>query len=137
MRRTVTGFLVLLFLAMAMLVSGKPAFSGTYSITGTNPGVGPYKGTLTITPRGEVFDVAWNIAGLQYVGVGVVQNETLAVTYSGATDRSWSGVIAYRQKTDGVLEGRWRCSAARAGRGPRPRHGSSPVVTGRNASIAS
>lgn len=114
MRRSVIGILVLLFAMTAVLVSGKPAFSGTYGITGTNPGVGPYKGTLTIAPRGEVFDVHWVIGGVQYVGVGVVVNETLAVTYSGAADRSWSGVMAYRQRADGALEGRWTLLGGKA-----------------------
>ena len=107
MRRAFYLFLTLSFVMAAVLVSGKPAFSGTYGITGTNPGAGPYKGTLTIAPRGDVFDVHWTIGGIQYVGVGVVVNDTLAVTYSGAADRSWSGVMAYRQRTDGALEGRW------------------------------
>ena len=98
--------------AVALMVSGflayaKPAFSGSYAITGTNPGVGSYKGTLTIAPRGDVYDINWIVGGVQYVGVGVVVNDTLAVTYSGAADRSWSGVMGYRVKADGSLEGRW------------------------------
>jgi hypothetical protein len=107
MPRRVLGILVLTFVMATFLVSAKPAFSGTYGVTGSNPGVGSYKGTLTIVPRGDVFDVHWTVSGVQYVGVGVVVNETLAVTYSGATDRSWSGVMAYRQRADGALEGRW------------------------------
>ena len=114
MRRAFYSLLILSIVLTAVLASGKPAFSGTYAITGTNPGVGPYKGTLTIAPRGDVFDVHWSIAGLQYVGVGVVVNDTLAVTYSGATDRSWSGVMAYRQRTDGALEGRWALLGGKA-----------------------
>jgi hypothetical protein len=120
MRRIVVGSLFLVLLAV--VVSGKPAFSGTYAITGSNPGVGPYKGTLTIAPRGDVYDVHWSIAGQQYVGVGVVVNDTLAVTYSGATDRSWSGVIAYRQRADGALEGRWTLL------GGKPKTGSETAV---------
>ena len=107
MRRAFVGILVLSVVMIAALVSGKPAFSGTYAVTGTNPGAGPYKGTLTIAPRGDVYDVHWIVAGVQYVGVGVVVNDTLAVTYSEATNRTWSGVMAYRQRADGALEGRW------------------------------
>jgi hypothetical protein len=122
MRRVVLGSLFLMVLAVAMVVSAKPAFSGTYSVSGTNPGVGPYKGTLTIAPRGDVYDVHWTIAGVQYVGVGVVVNDTLAVTYSGATDRSWAGVIAYRQRTEGTLEGKWTLL------GGKPKVGSETAV---------
>ena len=107
MRRAFVGILILAIVLVAAVVSVKPAFSGTYAVTGTNPGAGPYKGTLTIAPRGDVYDVHWIVGAAQYLGVGVVVNDTLAVTYSGAADRSWSGVIAYRQRADGALEGRW------------------------------
>jgi hypothetical protein len=122
MRRALYLFLTLSFVMTAVAVSGKPAFSGTYGITGKIPGAATYKGTLTIAPRGEVFDVHWTIGGLQYVGVGVVVNDTLAVTYSGATDKSWSGVIAYRQRADGALEGRWTLL------GGKPQTGSETAV---------
>ena len=97
---------LLILVAVSLPLGAKTAFSGTYSINGNNPGVGPYKGTLTITARGEVYDVYWAIGNLQYSGVGLVVNDTLSVAYSGA-DRSWLGVIAYRARPDGSLEGRW------------------------------
>lgn len=116
MRLRVLGALVLLALALTLAapLAGKPAFSGTYAVNGVNPGVGAYKGTLTIAPRGDVFDVHWTIGGVQYVGVGVVVNDTLAITYSGAKDRSWSGVMGYRQRADGALEGRWTLLGGKA-----------------------
>ena len=104
---------ILVLLVVVLLVSlnpvpasAKAAFSGTYAINGMNPGVGAYKGTLTIVARGEMYDVHWAIGNLQYTGIGIVVNDTLSVAYTGA-DRSWMGVIAYRQKADGALEGRW------------------------------
>ena len=106
MRKSKLVVLVLLVLAFALPLHAKVAFSGTYTINGTNPGVGPYKGTLTITARGDVYDVYWAIGKLQYSGVGVVVNDTLSVAYS-AGDRTWLGVIAYRQRADGSLEGKW------------------------------
>ena len=87
-------------------VQAKAAFSGTYAITGNNPGVGPYTGTLTITARGDVYDVYWTIANTHYSGVGVVVNDTLSVAYSAA-DHSWLGVMAYRTLPNGRLEGKW------------------------------
>ena len=105
--RRILVVLWLVSLVTVFVASAKPAFSGTYSVNGSNPGVGAYKGTLTIAPRGDIYDVHWTIAGVQYVGVGVVVNDTLAISYSGAADRSWNGVMAYRQRQDGSLEGRW------------------------------
>ena len=106
MRKSNLVVLVLLVIAVSLPLQAKVAFSGTYSINGSNPGVGPYKGTLTITARGDVYDVYWAIGKLQYSGVGVVVNDTLSVAYSDAS-RGWIGVIAYRQRADGSLEGKW------------------------------
>ena len=106
MRKSILIVLGLLVLAAAAPLSAKTAFSGTYTINGNNPGVGPYSGTLTITASGDVYNVYWAIGNLQYSGVGLVVNDTLAVAYSGA-DRSWLGVIAYRARPDGSLEGKW------------------------------
>jgi hypothetical protein len=112
MRRITFASLLLL---LALSLSAKTGFSGTYTVNGTNPGVGPYKGTLTITPRGEVYDVYWAIGNQQYGGVGIVTNDVLSVGYTGG-DRSWLGVIAYKQNASGNLEGRW----AVAGRQGKP-----------------
>ncbi|HYM60448.1 MAG TPA: hypothetical protein VEZ11_06100 [Thermoanaerobaculia bacterium] len=118
MRRLVTGLVVFLLAFTLLGAPGRSAFSGTYTVNGTSAAGAAYQGVLTIAPRGEIYDVHWAIGNVQYVGVGVVINETLAVTYSGATDRSWSGVIAYRQRGDGSLEGRTAIlgGAATAGR---------------------
>jgi hypothetical protein len=106
MRRLVIAFFAVALLFAGLSMQGKTGFSGTYSINGTNPGVGAYKGTLTITPRGDVYDVRWIIAKAQYTGVGIVVNDTLSVSYTGG-DRSWLGIAAYRQRPDGTLDGRW------------------------------
>jgi hypothetical protein len=106
MRRLVIVLFAATVLFAGLSMQGKTGFSGTYSVSGTNPGVGAYKGTLTITPRGDVYDVHWWIAKEQYTGVGIVVNDTLSVAYTGG-DRSWIGVAAYRQRADGSLDGRW------------------------------
>lgn len=106
MRRGTLAALALLMVVASIPADAKTVFSGTYAVSGSNPGVGPYKGTLMIVPRGDVYDVAWQIGNLTYAGVGVVVNDTLAVAYTGA-DRSWMGVIAYRARADGSLEGKW------------------------------
>jgi hypothetical protein len=106
MRKSRLVVLALLVLVAVAPLGAKTAFSGTYTINGNNPGVGPYSGTLTITASGEVYNVYWAIGNLQYAGVGLVVNDTLSVAYSAA-DRSWLGVIAYRARPDGSLEGKW------------------------------
>ena len=106
MRRVVIVFFAAALLFAGLSMQGKTGFSGTYSVNGTNPGVGAYTGKLTITPRGDVYDVSWWIAKEHYTGVGIVVNDTLSVSYTGG-DRSWIGVAAYRQRSDGTLDGRW------------------------------
>src|SRR5213082_961388 len=106
MRRVAIVFLVVVLLGASLSMQARPGWSGTYSVNGTNPGVGAYTGRLTITPRGDVYDVSWWIAKEHYTGVGIVVNDTLSVAYTGG-DHSWFGVASYRQRSDGSLDGRW------------------------------
>jgi hypothetical protein len=106
MRKSRPVVFVLLVLALTIPMYAKAAWTGTYSVNGSNPGVGPYKGTLTITARGDAYDVYWAIGNLQYAGVGIAAGDTLSVAYSDGS-KSWIGVIAYRQRADGSLDGKW------------------------------
>ena len=106
MRRLAIVFFAAVVLCAGFSMQGRTGFSGTYSVSGTNPGVGAYTGKLTITPRGDVYDVSWWIAKEHYTGVGIVVNDKLSVAYTGG-DRSWIGVASYRQRSDGSLDGRW------------------------------
>ena len=94
-----------LLLVVALPLSAKTAFSGVYSIKGTNPGVGAYTGTLTISPRGEIYDVLWVVGNMKYGGVGVVNGDTLSVAYAPA-DYKFMGVVSYVARPNG-LEGKW------------------------------
>jgi len=94
-----------LLLVCAISLQAKTAFSGTYSIKGVNPAVGAYAGTLTISPRGDVYDVVWVIGSARYGGVGVVTGDTLSVAYAAA-DHSFMGVMAYTPRGNG-LDGKW------------------------------
>jgi hypothetical protein len=96
--------LLALLVFASLPLGAKSGFSGVYAIKGTNPGVGAYSGTLTISPRGDIYDVHWAIGNLQYAGIGLVTGDTLAVAYSNGT---YTGVIAYRSRADGTLDGKW------------------------------
>lgn len=103
--RKLTFVLGCLLLVFALSLLAKPAFSGTYSIKGVNPGVGAYTGTLTISPRGDIYDVQWVIGAVRYGGVGVVNGDTLSVAYAPA-DHSFMGVVSYTARPNG-LDGKW------------------------------
>jgi hypothetical protein len=81
--------------------------AGTYSATGTNPdGKGEYKADLAITKQGEVFQFSWASAGRAYNGVGVVNGDHAAVSYTDGTDGKGCGVVLYQIKEDGTLQGK-------------------------------
>jgi hypothetical protein len=94
-----------LLLVLALPLSAKSAFSGVYSIKGTSPGAGGYSGTLTISPRGDIYDVQWAIGAVKYGGVGVVNGDTLSVAYAPA-DYKFMGVMSYTAGPNG-LNGKW------------------------------
>ena len=80
--------------------------AGKYNITGTNPDGAPYKGTLDIIAHGNVYQFRWN-AGSQYDGVGVVNGEVVAVSYTTGENGEGCGVIDYVIENDGALDGKW------------------------------
>jgi|GEM_PF-4730106 len=76
----------------------------TYALTGTNPDDAPYDGTLTIEPHGAVYHLSWQIGDTVFAGVGLLQDDTLAV---GWDQRQPCGVITYQVLPDGSLTGLW------------------------------
>ncbi|HKO98668.1 MAG TPA: hypothetical protein VJU86_16840 [Pyrinomonadaceae bacterium] len=80
--------------------------AGSYNATGTNPNGSPYRGTLEVIKRGEVFQFRWT-AGQQYDGVGVQSGDVVAVAFTEGNDGKGCGVVSYRIMNDGELDGRW------------------------------
>ena len=83
-----------------------PDIAGKYDITGTNPDGAPYKGTLEVIMRGDVYQFRWN-AGSQYDGVGVQNGNIVAAAYTTGTDGKGCGVVDYDIRGDGALDGKW------------------------------
>ena len=106
MRKPVLVACSLIIVLAALPLAAKSGFSGTYAVIGTNPGAAGYTGTLVISPRGDIYDVLWTIGSAKYAGVGVTANDTLSVAYSDGSGK-WMGVVAYHQRPDGTLDGRW------------------------------
>jgi hypothetical protein len=76
-------------------------------VTGINPdGKGRYEGTLTLRPRGQVYEAQWSVGGGGFEGVGVVVGGNLSVGY-WASDKSWTGVVVYKVGADNSLSGVW------------------------------
>lgn len=80
--------------------------AGEYAVTGTNEDGSPYKGTLEVIKRGNVYQFRWN-AGKQYDGVGVPNGNVVAVAFTGGSNGKGCGVVSYQILADGTLDGVW------------------------------
>jgi len=83
-----------------------PDIAGKYNVTGSNPTGTVYKGTLEVIKRGDVYQFRWN-AGEQYDGVGVANNNIVAVAFASGANGKGCGVIDYVIEGDGKLVGKW------------------------------
>src|SRR5215471_11772288 len=83
-----------------------PDIAGNYNITGTNPDGGQYKGTLEVIMRGDVYQFRWN-AGTQYDGIGIQNENIVAVAFANGADGKGCGVVDYDIRSDGSLKGKW------------------------------
>jgi len=83
-----------------------PDIAGKYDVTGSNPEGGNYKGTLEVIARGDVYQFRWN-AGSQYEGVGVQNENIIAVAFANGADGKGCGVVDYDIAGDGSLNGKW------------------------------
>ena len=81
--------------------------AGNYSVTGKNvDGAGDYVGSLTITPRDDVYQFSWSSGGRTYDGVGVQTGDIVAVSFTEGQNGKGCGVVLYRIGADGSLDGK-------------------------------
>ena len=83
-----------------------PDIDGKYNVVGSNPNGAPYKGTLEVITRGDVYQFRWN-AGTQYDGVGVQNGKIVAVAFANGANGKGCGVVDYDIANDGSLNGKW------------------------------
>ncbi len=86
--------------------AAKVNIGGEYDATGTNPDGGTtYKASLLVTPRDDVYQFSWVSGGSKYDGVGVMTDNTVAVSYTSGSDGKGCGVVLYKIGADGTLDG--------------------------------
>jgi hypothetical protein len=83
-----------------------PEIAGKYSIAGTNPDGGGYKGDLEVIRHGDVYQFRWS-AGNQSDGVGIINGGVVAVAFASGANGKGCGVVDYAIKSDGTLDGKW------------------------------
>ena len=82
-----------------------PDIAGEYKCEGTGSAGGTYSGTVQIAKKGETYEISWTLnSGETYKGLGILQGDVLAVTFSGGNG---SGVVAYKVDKGGKLSGKW------------------------------
>lgn len=77
--------------------------TGRYALEGANPDNSTYGGSVSITPRGEVYDVVWRVAGAVFTGIGLFDGQTFSVAYYG----TFQGIASLREVSPGVWSGGW------------------------------
>ena len=80
--------------------------AGEYTVAGTNPNGGAYKGALEVIKHGDVYQFRWN-AGNQYDGIGIPNGGVVAVAFTGGATGKGCGVVSYQILGDGTLDGVW------------------------------
>ena len=81
----------------------KPDLSGVYLCEGTNPDGNPYRGIVQIAAVDDTYLVKWSLADdVEVLGVGILQNGLLAVSYFGGTP----AVVVYRIDAERLI-GQW------------------------------
>ena len=81
--------------------------SGDYDATGTNPNGGsPYKAALLVTPHDQVYQFSWTSGKTSYDGVGVMTDNSVAVSFTEGGNGKGCGVVLYKITKDGTLDGK-------------------------------
>jgi hypothetical protein len=65
---------------------------GTYGCEGTQPHGAVYRGRVDIARREDSYQVLWTLGDRQYVGIGIANQDMLAVSYFGEVP----GIVLYR-----------------------------------------
>lgn len=80
--------------------------SGKYRIEGRNAtGSGTYTGEVQIVRTGEAYQLRWLLQQGGMIGMGVVLDKILSVTFQGRNGPA--GIAAFRINGDGSLAGIW------------------------------
>ncbi len=107
----------------AIMLAVSPALAdpqGTYAVKGLNPSDGStYEGTVTVERTGTTYSVSWDIAGKQFIGVGIgaaptdtgilvgdadTRDNALSVGY---TSDGTYGQVFVAEQPDGTWKGVW------------------------------
>jgi hypothetical protein len=88
----------------AAAIAQNADLSGTYRCEGTSPAGNPYRSIVEISKEDQTYVVKWRSRGSPAIGIGIVRNDTLSVSYFTGKD---VGIVVYRIEKGPKLTGQW------------------------------
>lgn len=79
------------------------SLAGAYTILGANASGTTYGGTLTIIPRGPVYELGWKIGSTTHQGVGIRHGDIVSVAWGVQP----CAIHSFQIGTDGALRGQY------------------------------
>jgi hypothetical protein len=90
------------FDAVALAQNGD--LTGTYRCEGTSPSGNPYRTVVEIAKDDQTYVVKWYSRGAPAIGIGILRNDTLSVSYFTGKD---VGIVVYKIEKGPKLSGQW------------------------------
>lgn len=97
-----------LLLSAGFAVAAEPDLSGSYACVGTTAEGKQYIGDVEIKKVRQGYQIAWQVAGAKYGGVGFIDEGRLNVAWATRQNNVIvTGVIVYEIQKNGELHGKW------------------------------
>jgi hypothetical protein len=78
--------------------------TGTYRCEGTSPSGNAYRTVVEIAKDDQTYVVKWYSRGAPAIGIGILRNDTLSVSYFTGKD---VGIVVYKIEKGPKLSGQW------------------------------
>jgi hypothetical protein len=88
----------------AVVLAQNSDLTGTYRCEGTSPSGNPYRTVVEISKDDQTYVVKWYSRGAPAIGIGILRNDTLSVSYFTGKD---VGIVVYKIEKGPKLNGQW------------------------------
>ena len=99
----------------AVVLAQNSDLTGTYRCEGTSPSGNPYRTVVEIAKDDQTYVVKWYSRGAPAIGIGILINDTLSVSYFTGKD---VGIVVYKIEKGPKLNGQWSILGADGQRYP-------------------
>ena len=88
----------------AVVLAQNNDLTGTYRCEGTSPSGNAYRTVVEIAKDDQTYVVKWYSRGAPAIGIGILRNDTLSVSYFTGKD---VGIVVYKIEKGPKLNGQW------------------------------